>query len=69
MTYLDLSETCVVAKIKINIAADKNNTLENNFFPHMFRQIILSRSGNALQTIDEPGELDCCILTTLLHVL
>ena len=25
----------------------------------MFRQIFLLRSGNALQTIDEPGELDC----------
>ena len=25
----------------------------------MFRQIILLRSGNAFQTIDKPGELDC----------
>ena len=56
--YLDLSETCVVAKIKINIAADKNIALENNLFPNMFRQIILMRSGNTFQTIDEPGEMD-----------
>ena len=30
--YLDLTETCVVAKIKAHIAENKNITLENIFF-------------------------------------
>ena len=56
--YLDLPNTCVVAKIKIHVDADKNIAVENNFFPFMFNQIILQLNGNALQTSDEPGEND-----------
>ena len=56
--YLDLPEAAIIAKIKVTVAADKNITLENNFFPSMFSQIVLNLNGNAFQTADYPGIMD-----------
>ena len=30
--YLDLPEAAIIAKMRVTVAADKNITLENNFF-------------------------------------
>ena len=56
--YLDLPEAAIIAKMKVTVAADKNITLENNFFPSMFSQMVLRLNGNAFQTVDFPGVVD-----------
>ena len=56
--YLDLCESEVIANIKVTVAADKNITLENNFFPAMFSQMVLRINGNSFQTADYPEIID-----------
>ena len=56
--YLDLCEAAIIAKMKVTIAANKNITLENNFFPAMFSQMVLRLNGNAFQTVDFPVIVD-----------
>ena len=56
--YIDLCEAVVIAKMKVTVAANKNITLENNFFPSMFSQMVLRLNGNAFQTVDFPGIVD-----------
>ena len=48
----------MIAEIKFTIAADKNITLENNFFPGMFSQMVLLLNGSAFQTVVFPGIID-----------
>ena len=57
-SYLDLCEATVIARIKVTVAADKNITLENNFFPSIFSQMVLLLNGSAFQTVDYPGIVD-----------
>lgn len=59
--WLDLPKMALIAEMKVTVAAGKNITLENNFFPHMFPQIVLQLNGNAFQTVDYPGIVDSII--------
>ena len=56
--YLDLPEASIIAKMKVTVAANRNISLENNFFPAMFSQMVLRLNGNAFQTVDFPGVVD-----------
>ena len=56
--YFDLCGTVIIAEIKVTIAADKNITLKNNFFPYMFSQMVLMFNSNAFQNVDFPRIID-----------
>ena len=56
--YLDLPEATIIAKMKVTVAVNRNITLENNFFPAMFSQMVLRLNGNAFQTVDFRGVVD-----------
>jgi len=56
--YFDMTEAHILAKITVTQAADKNITLENNFFPRLFSQMVLRLNGNSFQTIDDPYFVD-----------
>ena len=55
---LDISEMRLMAKIKIHVAAGKNLTVENNFFPKMFSNISLSNKSGVINSCDYPSIQD-----------
>ena len=56
--YLDLCESEITGNIKVTVATNKNITLENNFFPAMFSQMVLRINGNSFQTVNYPNIID-----------
>ncbi|ESP02064.1 hypothetical protein LOTGIDRAFT_157205 [Lottia gigantea] len=42
-----------------------NTTLENNFFPSLFSEMVLEAGSNAIETIKHPGEFDTMLKTVL----
>ena len=56
-SFLDISKAHMVCKMKINIAANKNISLEPNFFPKMFSSMSLKIGSKNIETIDSPGEI------------
>ncbi|ESP04462.1 hypothetical protein LOTGIDRAFT_170707 [Lottia gigantea] len=57
-------------KIKIgtpneNRVPQTNTTLENNFFPSLFTEMVLEAGSNPIETIKHPGEFDTMLKTVL----
>ncbi|ESO91812.1 hypothetical protein LOTGIDRAFT_163172 [Lottia gigantea] len=42
-----------------------NTTLENNFFPSLFTEMVLEAGSNPIETIKHPGEFDTMLKTVL----
>ncbi|ESO87450.1 hypothetical protein LOTGIDRAFT_166603 [Lottia gigantea] len=42
-----------------------NTTLENNFFPSLFSEMVLEAGSNPIETIKHPGEFDTMLKTVL----
>ena len=49
-----------------NRVPQTNTTLENNFFPSLFSQMILEAGSNQIESINNPGEYDT-ILKSILY--
>ncbi|ESO82749.1 hypothetical protein LOTGIDRAFT_155767 [Lottia gigantea] len=49
-----------------NQVPQTNTTLENNFFPSLFSEMVLEAGSNSMETIKHPGEFDT-MLTTVLY--
>ncbi|ESP03442.1 hypothetical protein LOTGIDRAFT_171382 [Lottia gigantea] len=43
----------------------QTNTLENNFFPSLFSEMVLEAGSNPIETITHPGEFDTMLKTVL----
>ncbi|ESO95962.1 hypothetical protein LOTGIDRAFT_176636 [Lottia gigantea] len=48
-----------------NQVPQTNTTLENNFFPSLFSEMVLEAGSNPIETIKHPGEFDTMLKTVL----
>ncbi|ESO91836.1 hypothetical protein LOTGIDRAFT_163197 [Lottia gigantea] len=48
-----------------NQVPQTNTTLENNFFPSLFSEMVLEAGSNPIETIKHPGEFDTMLQTVL----
>ncbi|ESO84694.1 hypothetical protein LOTGIDRAFT_168562 [Lottia gigantea] len=48
-----------------NQVPQTNTTLENNFFPSLFSEMVLEAGSNPIETIKYPGEFDTMLKTVL----
>ncbi|ESO85872.1 hypothetical protein LOTGIDRAFT_167623 [Lottia gigantea] len=48
-----------------NQVPQTNTTLENNFFPSLFSEMVLEAGSNPIETIKHPGEIDTMLKTVL----
>ncbi|ESO99310.1 hypothetical protein LOTGIDRAFT_158390 [Lottia gigantea] len=48
-----------------NQVPQTNTTLENNFFPSLFSEMVLDAGSNPIETIKHPGEFDTMLKTVL----
>ncbi|ESP02113.1 hypothetical protein LOTGIDRAFT_157261 [Lottia gigantea] len=48
-----------------NCVPQTNTTLENNFFPSLFSEMVLEAGSNPIETIKHPGEFDTMLKTVL----
>ncbi|ESO96742.1 hypothetical protein LOTGIDRAFT_176547 [Lottia gigantea] len=68
--WLLLSDTHFRCDFKIKDATQNrirqtNTTLENNFFPSLFSEMVLEAGSNPIETIKHPGEFDTMLKTVL----
>ncbi|ESP01327.1 hypothetical protein LOTGIDRAFT_157506 [Lottia gigantea] len=48
-----------------NQVPQTNTTLENNFFPSLFSEMVLEAGSNSIETINHPGKFDTMLKTVL----
>ncbi|ESO88612.1 hypothetical protein LOTGIDRAFT_165396 [Lottia gigantea] len=48
-----------------NRVPQTNTTLENNFFPYLFTEMVLEAGSNPIKTIKHPGEFETMLKTVL----
>ncbi|ESP01962.1 hypothetical protein LOTGIDRAFT_157095 [Lottia gigantea] len=67
--WLLLSDAHFRCDFKINATQNRipqtNTTLENNFFPSLFSEMVLEAGSNPIETIKHPGEFDTMLKTVL----